>query len=116
MAGTGAIAPTVRDGQQLSIIFSLLAAIPFIMMMFIIQNGDHLLNIILTLFPPTSPITVMMRLNAGIPIWELVTSIALLILSIIGLVFLASKLFRVYLLMYGKTPGWREILKSLQQA
>ncbi|MDD5701720.1 MAG: ABC transporter permease, partial [Dehalococcoidales bacterium] len=72
MAGVGAIAPTVRDGQQLSVIFSLVAAIPFVLMTFIIENGDHILNIILTLFPPTAPMTVMIRLNGGIPLWEII--------------------------------------------
>jgi ABC-2 type transport system permease protein len=116
MAGTGAIVPTVRDGQQISVIFSLLASIPFILMTFIIENGDHVLNIILTLFPFTAPMTVMMRLNAGIPFWEYVVSIVLLVGSIVGCLLLVSKLFRVYLLMYGKTPGWREVVKTLRQA
>jgi hypothetical protein len=39
-----------------------------------------------------------------------------LILSIWGSLLLASKVFRIYLLMYGKTPGWKEILRSLRQA
>jgi ABC-2 type transport system permease protein len=116
MAGTGAIVPTVRDGQQISVIFSLLASIPFFLMTFIIENGDHLLNIILTLFPFTAPLTVMMRLNAGIPVWEYPVSIIILIGTIIGSLLLVSKLFRVYLLMYGKTPGWRELFKTLRQA
>jgi ABC-2 type transport system permease protein len=116
MAGTGAIVPTVRDGQQISVIFSFLAAVPFIMMTFIIENGDHILNIILTLFPFTSPMTVMMRLNAGIPAWEFVAGITILVGSIIGSMLLVSKLFRVYLLMYGKTPGWRELVKTLRKA
>ncbi len=116
MAGVGAIAPTVREGQQLSVIFSLIAAIPFVLMTFIIENGDHILNKILTLFPPTAPMTVMIRLNGGIPLWEIIAGIVILLLSIIGLVLLVSRLFRVYLLMYGKTPGWREIVKNLRQA
>jgi ABC-2 type transport system permease protein len=116
MAGTGAIVPTVRDGQQISVIFSLLASIPFILMTFIIENGDHILNIILTLFPFTSPMTVMMRLNAGIPIWEFIVSIIILAGTIVGSILLVSKLFRVYLLMYGKTPNWREVVKTLKRA
>jgi ABC-2 type transport system permease protein len=116
LAGVGAIVPTVRDGQQLSVVVTLLGAIPFVLMTFIIENGDHILNIILTLFPPTAPMTVMMRLNAGIPIWELAMSIVLMVLSIIGCLLLASKLFRTYLLMYGKTPGLKELVRSLRQA
>jgi ABC-2 type transport system permease protein len=116
MAGAGAIAPTVRDAQQMSVAFSLLAAIPFVLMTFIIENGDHIVNKILTLFPFTAPLTVMMRLNSGVPVWEIVVSVILLGLTIVACLWLASKIFRIYLLMYGKTPGWREVVKSLRQA
>jgi ABC-2 type transport system permease protein len=116
MAGAGAIAPSVRDAQQMSVAFSLLAAVPFFLMTFIIQNGDHIVNKILTLFPFTAPLTVMMRLNAGVPSWELVVSVILLVAAIVGCLWLASKIFRIYLLMYGKAPGWREVVKSLRQA
>jgi ABC-2 type transport system permease protein len=116
MAGAGAIAPTVRDAQQMSVVFSLLAAVPFFLMTFIIENGEHIISKILTLFPFTAPLTVMMRLNAGVPVWEIIVSVILLGLAIIGCLWLASKIFRIYLLMYGKTPGWREVVKSLRQA
>jgi ABC-2 type transport system permease protein len=116
MAGAGAIAPTVRDAQQMTIVFSLLAAIPYFLMGFIIENGDHIVNKVLTLFPFTAPLTVMMRLNAGIPLWEIAVSATLLVLAIIGFLLLVSKIFRIYLLMYGKAPGWREVMKSLRQS
>jgi ABC-2 type transport system permease protein len=116
MAGVGAVAPTQRDGQQMSVIFTLFGAIPYFLMPFIIENGEHIVSKILTIFPLTAPLTVMMRINSGIPIWELIVSVAVLILSIWGCLLLASKIFRVYLLMYGKAPGWREIVRSLRQA
>ncbi len=116
LAGIGAIVPTVRDGQQLSVMVTLLGSIPFFMMTFIIENGDHLLNIILTLFPLTAPLTVMMRINAGIPVWELATSVILMILSITGSLYIVSRLFRTYLLMYGKTPGLKALVRSLRQS
>jgi ABC-2 type transport system permease protein len=116
MAGVGAIAPTAQIGQQLSAIFSVTAAIPFMLMVFIIENGDRALNIFLSLFPPTAPLTVMMRLGQGIPVWEIIASIALLILAILGSLALSSRIFRVFLLMYGKTPGIKDIMKSLSQS
>jgi ABC-2 type transport system permease protein len=86
------------------------------LMPFIIENGQHIITKILTFFPLTAPLTIMMRINSGIPLWEIIVSVSLLILSIWGSLLLASKVFRIYLLMYGKTPGWREIIKSLRQA
>jgi ABC-2 type transport system permease protein len=116
MAGIGAIAPTQRDGQQMSVVFTLFSAIPYFLMLFIVENGEHVVSRILTIFPLTAPLTVMIRLNNGIPIWEILTSVVVLILAIYGSLLLVSKIFRVYLLMYGKTPGWSEIVKSLRQS
>ena len=115
MAGVGAIAPTAQMGQQMSAIFSMMAAIPFILMVFIIENGDHALNIVLSLFPPTAPLTVMMRLGQGIPVWEIIASIILLILAILGSLALAARIFRTFLLMYGKTPSFKDVVRSLRQ-
>ena len=58
----------------------------------------------------------MMRINSGIPLWEILVSVSVLILAIWGCLRLVSRVFRVYLLMYGKAPGWKEILHSLRQA
>jgi len=115
MAAVGAIAPTAQMGQQMSAIFSLMAAIPFMLMVFIIENGDHALNIVLSLFPPTAPLTVMMRLGQGIPVWEIIASIILLILAILGSLALAARIFRTFLLMYGKTPSFKDVVRSLRQ-
>ncbi len=116
MAGVGAIAPTQRDGQQMSVIFSLAASIPYFLMPFLVENGEHIVSKILTIFPLTAPLTVMIRLNNGIPLWEIMASVAVLLLAIYGSLLLVAKVFRVYLLMYGKAPGWSEIIKGLRQA
>jgi ABC-2 type transport system permease protein len=116
LAGVGAIAPTQRDGQQMSIIFTMLGSTPYFVMPFIIENGEHIVTRIFTIFPLTAPLTVIMRINTGIRAWELAASIGVLILAIWGGLLLASKVFRVYLLMYGKTPGWREIIKNIRAA
>jgi ABC-2 type transport system permease protein len=64
MAGVGAIAPTQRDGQQMSVIFTLIGAGPYFLMTFIIENSEHIVSKILTIFPLTAPLTVMMRINS----------------------------------------------------
>jgi ABC-2 type transport system permease protein len=56
-----------------------------------------------------------MRLGVSvIPVWQLVASIAVLVLSIIGVLLLTTKIFRTYLLMYGKRPGAGEVLRSIR--
>jgi ABC-2 type transport system permease protein len=68
-----------------------------------------------TIFPLSSPVEVIMRLGVSvIPAWQLVVSIAVLALSVIGILLLTIRIFRTYLLMYGKRPGIGEILKNLR--
>jgi ABC-2 type transport system permease protein len=57
----------------------------------------------------------MLKLGVtGIAPWELAASLAVLVLSIVLVMFLAIKAFRVYLLMYGKRPAWGEIIRNLR--
>ncbi|HEY87344.1 MAG TPA: ABC transporter permease [Dehalococcoidia bacterium] len=117
MAGVGSISSTTREGQQLSMIFTMSAVIPFIIIPFIMQNPGHIVTQILTLFPITAPITVMIRMGlTNIPAWELALSITLLVVTIIGSLVLAAKVFRTFLLMYGKRPRLREIIRCLREA
>jgi len=115
MAAIGAITPNVRDGQQLSVIVTMSAAFPFYLMPFILNGGDNLLNKVLSLFPLTSPLTIIMRMGTGIPVWEIILAAILLSLTIWLFFGLAAKLFRVFLLMYGKTPSIKEIMHLIRQ-
>ncbi len=117
LAGAGAISPTVREGQQLSTIFTLVAASPFWFLPFIIENPGHTIVKAFTVFPLTAPVTVMARLGlADIALWELSLSIALLAVSVAGGLLVIAKVFRIYLLMYGKRPGLGEVIRSLKNA
>ena len=114
-AGIGAISPTAREGQPLSLIYTLLAFVPlwFSSLLFIFPNSP--IWVVLTIFPITAPIAVMLRLGVtGIAAWELAASLAVMVLSIILVMFLAIKIFRIYLLMYGKRPNLGEIIHSLR--
>ncbi|MFC2020069.1 ABC transporter permease [Chloroflexota bacterium] len=113
--GIGAISPNAREGQQLSMIYTLLAFVPlwFSSLLFIFPNSP--IWVALTIFPVTAPMAAMLRLGVSdIAIWELAVSMAVLVLSIIGILFLAIRAFRIYLLMYGKRPNWGEIIQNLR--
>jgi ABC-2 type transport system permease protein len=117
MAGVGSVSTTPQEGQQLSTIFTMVGTVPFWFMWFIIENPNHILSQVFTLIPVTAPITVIVRLGlAEVPIWELVVSIILLIASIIGLLYIAAKVFRAFLLMYGKRPAMGQIFKAIKEA
>jgi ABC-2 type transport system permease protein len=117
MAGIGAIGATARESQQMSMLIIMPVWIPAWVSFLFIENPDHVVNTMLTIIPITAPMAVFMRLGTSeIPVWELVLSISLLIAGIIGGLVLAAKSFRVFLLMYGKTPKLGEILRLLRQA
>ena len=114
-AGIGAISSNTREGQQLIAIFTLSLFIPLWFMSLLMLFPNNPIWVVLTIFPITAPVEVMIRLGVSdIPAWQLAASIAVLVLSIIGILSLTIKVFRTYLLMYGKRPRFGEIIRSLR--
>jgi ABC-2 type transport system permease protein len=114
-AGVGAISPSAREGQQLSMVFTMLVFIPIWFSSLLFIFPDSPIWVVLTIFPVTAPMAAMLRLGVSdIAAWQLAVSIAVLALSIIGVLFLAIRAFRIYLLMYGKRPRWGEIFRTLR--
>jgi ABC-2 type transport system permease protein len=114
-AGVGAISPSAREGQPLAMIYAMLVFVPLWFASFLFIFPDSPIWVVLTIFPLTAPVAVMLRLGVtGIAAWQLATSLAVIMLSIIGALLLSVKAFRVYLLMYGKRPSWGEIVRSLR--
>ncbi len=116
-AGVGSIFPTAKEAQSWSTLFVIPAILPYYFFYFITTNPESVLSRVLSLFPLTSPMTVMMRLPAGsIPGWELALSLAILAGSVVFGIWLASRIFRVFLLMYGKKVSPRDVFKYLKNA
>lgn len=76
-----------------------------------LQNPDGPVAFWLSMIPFTSPISMITRIPFDIPIWELALSIFILLFSTIGMIFLASKIYRIGILIYGKKPTIKEMLK-----
>ena len=113
--GVGAITPTAREGGQLSMIYVMLSFVPlwFATLLFMFPNGAF--SVILTLFPVTAPIQNMLRLGVtDIPLWQILLSIGLLVLSIALGLYFSIKIFRIYMLMHGKRPGLKAIMHHLK--
>lgn len=117
-AGVGAIGSNAKESQQMSVFFILPAILPFyIFIIFLRENPDHVLSTIMTMFPLTAPMTVFLRMGLSeIPAWELALSISLMVVSIVGGLWFSAKVFRVFVLMYGKSPNLREIIRYLREA
>ena len=113
--GIGAIAPSAREGQQLSTLFVLTAVSPLWLSSLLLLFPDAAVWVVLTIFPLTAPVVVMLRLGVSvIPAWQLAASMAVLVLCTAGGLLLTARIVRSYLLMYGKRPGLGEILRSLR--
>ena len=117
MAGFGAVATTVREGQQIGGIFTFAAVIPFMLSSVLLENPDGALAVTLTYIPFTAPIAAMIRFASGeISTVQVVISLSILALSTAAALWASAKIFRAYLLMYGRRPRLREILASLRAA
>jgi len=114
-AGIGAISSNSREGQQLVGILTLPLLIPLWFMSLLILFPDNPIWVVLTIFPLTAPVEVIVRMGVSdIPAWQLAISITVLALTIVGVLLLTTRIFRTYLLMYGKRPGIGEIIRSLK--
>ena len=113
-AGLGAISPTTRESGQLSIIVAAPLMIPIWAWVYIVENPTAGVVKFLTFFPLTSPLVVIERLGPdAIEPWEMAVSLVVLALSVGAVAFLASRVFRAFLLSYGKLPGPRILLRVL---
>lgn len=80
----------------------------------VVNNPDGPIAFWLSMIPLTSPIIMMVRIPFGVPVWQLVLSMSLLILGFIGTVWIAAKIYRTGILMYGKKVTFKEMFKWLR--
>ncbi len=117
MAGIGAVTGSLQESQQVAGIFTFVAAFPLMFMQLILTKPDSPLAVFLSLFPFTSPASMLARIGASeVPFYQIAVSLFILFVSIHAVIIISSRLFRVYLLMYGKRPGVKEILKNIREA
>lgn len=114
MAAVGSAVDSDTDTQQfiIPITFPLLFA--YLMAFTVFENPSGTLSVWLSIIPFTSPVIMMVRIPFGIEpadIWQLYLSMGLLISSFIAMVWLSGRVYRIGILMYGKKPTWRELIK-----
>lgn len=115
--GIGAISSNAQEGIQLSMSYIMLEFVPLWFSSLLIHFPDSPIWIVLALFPITSPVQNILMLGiSDIPFWQIITSIGILTLSVVVGLFLSIKIFRMYILMYGKRPGLRNIIHNLKSA
>ena len=114
-AALGAAAEDEQHLGQLGWPLILFLVIPLVMISPIVMNPDSTFVIVLSYFPLTSPIVMFIRVLVNMPPpWEIILCVAVLVTTIFTTMFLASKIFRIGILMTGKRYTLREIIKWIR--
>ena len=114
-AAIGAAVDSETDTQQFMfpIILPLMLGI-YVGFFSVIENPHGTVSTVFSMIPLTSPIVMLMRIPFGVPWWELLISILLLIITNGVVLWVAAKIYRVGILMYGKKPTYKELYKWLK--
>ncbi|MFD2514525.1 ABC transporter permease [Pontibacter locisalis] len=110
----GAAVDNETDTQQFMFPITIPLIISFIMSYtLVLKNPDGPVAFWMSIIPLTSPIVMMVRVPFGVPAWELLLSMALLVLGFIFTTWIASRIYRIGILMYGKKINYKELSKWL---
>jgi len=111
-AAIGSMVNSEKEAQQLLFPVTMFLVIPVLLMMYVIRSPNSSLAVILSLIPFFAPILMLLRICILLPPFlQVGGSILILGLTIIFMVWLTAKIYRVGILMYGKRPSFREIVK-----
>jgi ABC-2 type transport system permease protein len=111
-AAVGAMVNSEQEARQAQTPVVMLLLVPTVLMIGILNNADGPLAVTLSLIPFTSPIAMPVRWVATpVALQDLGASLAILGLAVVGITWLAGRIYRVGILMYGKRPGIRELLR-----
>ena len=114
-AAVGAAVDNETDTQQfmLPILMPLILAV-YVGVFTVIEDPHGTVSTVFSFIPFTSPVVMLMRIPFGVPLWQQILSLLLLIGTFTFTVWFAAKIYRVGILMYGKKPSYKTIIKWLR--
>lgn len=113
-AGIGASAPDMEGSRTWVFIISLPMMIPVYLWMSIVNTPNGPFAVALSMIPFSAPVAMLMRMTTtAVPEWQLLTSLVLLLLAGLGMVWLMARLFRVQTLLSGESPSLRRFAAAL---
>ncbi len=114
-ASVGAAVDSETDTQQFifPILMPLILAV-YVGFFTVIDNPHGMVSQVFSYIPFTSPVVMLMRIPFGVPLWQQLISVALLFITFFGTVWVAAKIYRVGILMYGKKASYKELMKWLK--
>ena len=113
-AAIGSLVDNNTDSQQFTLPITVPLIVAIITSFYIVNNPDGQLGLWLSMIPFTSPITMMVRIPFGVPIWQIALSVFILVATFVFMTWFASKIYRTGILMYGKKLSYKEIFKWLK--
>ncbi len=115
-AATGSVVDSESDSQQYTLPVTLPLLLSIIMVPYMSVSPGSSLSFWLSMIPLTSPIAMMVRLPVGVPLWQLLLSMAICVLFLLLCIRVAAKMYRTGILMYGKKSSWKEIIRWVRKA
>ena len=114
-AAIGAAVDSETDTQQfmLPILLPLILAV-YVGFFTVIEDPHGTVSQVFSFIPFTSPVVMLMRIPFGVPLWQQLVSVGVLFATFMGTVWFAAKIYRVGILMYGKKPSYKELIKWLK--
>jgi len=113
-AAIGSAVDNETETQQFMLPVTIPIIIGLMVAMGTMQNPESPLAFWCSLIPLTSPIVMMARIPFGVPYWQIIVSMLLMIVTFMAFVWMAAKIYRTGILMYGKKSSWKEMWKWLR--
>ena len=114
-AAIGAAVDNQTDAQQFVMPLTIILILAlYAGMLTVPEDPNGTVSILLSHIPFTSPVVMLMRIPYGVPVYEQIISIIILYLTFVLCIWLAAKIYRVGILMYGKKPSYKELIKWLK--
>jgi ABC-2 type transport system permease protein len=111
-AAVGSALESETENQQLTMVVSLPIIIPIFFLSPVSSDPDSTLAVVLSLIPLFSPIIMPVRMAImNVPFWEVALAVALMVLTFLALIWLSARIYRVGILMYGKSASFKELAK-----
>ena len=114
-AGLGAAMSTEQEMNQFQIVITLPLILSFTLFSYVLAKPSSPLSVGLSLFPPCAPLIMCLRMGIQMPpLWQLLLSVTLMVVAIYVAVWIASRIYRIGILMYGKRANLPEMIRWMR--
>lgn len=113
-AAIGAIVDNETDTQQFMMPVTIPLLFAYIVSIMMMNNPEGSIGTVFSVVPFTSPVVMMVKTAIGVSIWIKLLSVVVLIGSFLGIIWIAGRIYRVGILMYGKKPTYKELMKWIR--